>query len=455
MQRLSQAVAWIGAELRGADCAVSGACIDTRVLQPGQLFVALPGTRVDGHDFVRKAASLGAGAALVSRPLDIDFPQLIVPDVLAALQALGAAWRQEWAQLSGGRIVGITGSNGKTSVKTMLATVLAARAKTFATPGNLNNHIGVPLCLLNLRPQHRYAVIEMGANHAGEIAQLAAWAKPDVGLVNNAGDAHLEGFGSRDGVAAAKGEMFSALGADGVAVINGDDPYNGLWRELAAQRRQLVFGRNPEADIRAIDEHNAQDTQRFTLTIAQQQADVHLPLPGRHSVMNALAAAAAAHALGLDVADIAAGLSRVSPVSGRLQAQTLSSGVNLIDDAYNANPASLLAAIDVLAASTPPRHLVLGDMAEIGAGAAQAHTDAGSAARRSGIERFWGCGPLSRHAVTAFGDGARHFDDPLALAGELAVALGNRGTVLVKGSRSAGMERVVHQLMANQPGGGA
>lgn len=446
MQRLSQAVDWIGAVLQGRDQAITGACIDTRVLQPGQLFIALPGSRVDGHEFVRKAAALGASGALVSRPLDIDFPQLVVPDVLVALQALAAAWRQEWARMGAGQLVGVTGSNGKTSVKTMLATVLGGCAKTFATPGNLNNHIGVPLCLLNVRPEHRYAVIEMGANHAGEIAALAGWAKPDVGLVNNAGDAHLEGFGSRDGVAAAKGEMFTALGAEGVAVINADDLYNPLWRELAGQRKAVTFGRAASADVRAADEHNALAEQRFTLTMGGQGADVRLPLPGRHSVMNALAAAAVAHALGLDVATIAAGLARVSPVSGRLQAHTLPGGVSLINDAYNANPASLLAAIDVLAASAPPRHLVLGDMAEIGAGAARAHSDAGEAARARGIEWLWGCGPLSRHAVEAFGDGARHFDEPLALAGELASVLGDHGTVLVKGSRSAGMERVVHQL---------
>lgn len=446
MQRLSQAVDWIGAVLQGRDQAVTGACIDTRVLQPGQLFIALPGSRVDGHEFVRKAAALGASGALVSRPLDIDFPQLVVPDVLVALQTLAAAWRQEWARMGAGQLVGVTGSNGKTSVKTMLATVLGGCAKTFATPGNLNNHIGVPLCLLNVRPEHRYAVIEMGANHAGEIAALAGWAKPDVGLVNNAGDAHLEGFGSRDGVAAAKGEMFTALGAEGVAVINADDPYNPLWRELAGQRQAVTFGRAEGADVRAADEHNALVEQRFTLSMGGQGADVRLPLPGRHSVMNALAAAAVAHALGLDVATIAAGLARVSPVSGRLQAHTLPGGVSLINDAYNANPASLLAAIDVLAASAPPRHLVLGDMAEIGAGAARAHSDAGEVARARGIEWLWGCGPLSRHAVEAFGDGARHFDEPLALAGELASVLGDHGTVLVKGSRSAGMERVVHQL---------
>lgn len=446
MQRLSQAVDWIGAVLQGRDQAVTGACIDTRVLQPGQLFIALPGSRVDGHEFVRKAAALGASGALVSRPLDIDFPQLVVPDVLVALQTLAVAWRQEWARMGAGQLVGVTGSNGKTSVKTMLATVLGGCAKTFATPGNLNNHIGVPLCLLNVRPEHRYAVIEMGANHAGEIATLADWAEPDVGLVNNAGDAHLEGFGSRDGVAAAKGEMFTALGAEGVAVINADDPYNPLWRELAGQRKAVTFGRAEGADVRAANEHNALAEQRFTLTVGGLGADVRLPLPGRHSVMNALAAAAVAHALGLDVATIAAGLARVSPVSGRLQAHTLPGGVSLINDAYNANPASLLAAIDVLAASAPPRHLVLGDMAEIGAGAARAHSDAGDAARARGIERLWGCGPLSRHAVEAFGDGARHFDEPLALAGELASVLGDHGTVLVKGSRSAGMERVVHQL---------
>ncbi len=444
MQRLSQAVEWIGAELVGADAPLTGACIDTRQLQAGQLFVALPGARVDGHDFVRKAASLGAGGALVSRPVDCALPQLVVPDVLAALQQLAARWRQLWAELSGGLLAGVTGSNGKTSVKTMLATMLQRRFEVFATPGNLNNHIGVPLCLLNLRPQHQRAVIEMGANHAGEIAQLANWARPDVGLVTNAGDAHLEGFGSRDGVALAKGELFAALGRDAIAIINADDAYAEDWRRLAAPAQVIEFGRGA-AHVRAAEEVNAAAEQRFAICRQGDQQPVVLGLPGRHSVMNALAASAAAMAMGLELADAAAALAQMQPIGGRLQAQDVG-GVHVINDAYNANPNSVAAAIEVLASRVPARHLVLGDMAELGAGAEQAHRQVGVLAREQGLEALWCCGPLSRLAADAFGAGAYSFDSPVELAAALRAQIKPGDSVLIKGSRSAGMERVLALL---------
>ncbi len=442
MQRLSQAVTWIGAELRGADAQLSGACIDTRRLQPGQLFIALPGEQVDGHDFVRRAAALGASGALVSQPVSSDFPQLVVPDVLVAMQQLAANWRREW----GGTVVGITGSNGKTSVKTMLAAILARSRSIYATPGNLNNHIGLPLCLLNIRPEQQLAVLEMGASHAGEIAALAAWAAPDYGLITQAGDAHLEGFGGRDQVAAAKGELFQALAPGGLALINADDAYASFWQELAAPTPILRFGRSPEAEVRALDERNTAAQQQFVLRIGDEAEDVHLSLPGRHSVMNALAAAAVAHALGVSLPEIAHALAQVQPVAGRLQVQQLPNGVNLIDDSYNANPGSLRAALDVLMASPGPRHLVLGDMAELGADGPQLHAQAGLAAAEAGVDQLWACGPLSAEAARAFGHPARSFAQRADLAQALQQVLGEGGTVLVKGSRSAGMEQVVALL---------
>ncbi len=443
MQRLSQLAAWLGQELNGADAPLTGACIDTRKLQPGELFIALPGERVDGHDFLRKAAALGAAGALVARRVDLEFPQLVVPDVLAAMQQLAARWRVEW----GGRVVGVTGSNGKTSVKTLLAQLLSRRHTVYATPGNLNNHIGLPLCLLNLRPEHAIAVLEMGASHAGEIAAMADWARPDVGIVTQAGDAHLEGFGSRDGVARAKGEMFAALGEQGIAVINLDDPYRALWQSLAAPARVLGFGRGADADVRASDEDNRPLEQRFTLHLAGAAHRLSLPLPGRHSVMNALAAAAAAQALGLPEDDIRAGLEQAGGVSGRLQLRPLPGGGQLIDDSYNANPGSVRAAIEVLAACAPPRHFVLGDMAELGGSAEAAHRQAGTDMAAAGIERLWTCGPLSALAAEAFGPAARHFQEREALCVSLRDALEPGCTVLVKGSRSAGMDRVVEALV--------
>lgn len=442
MQRLSQAASWIGAQLHGADASWRGAAIDTRKLAPGQLFIALPGTRVDGHEFVRKAAALGAAGALVSRPVDIDFPQLVVGDVLAAMQALGQAMRQHW----GGRIVAVTGSNGKTGVKTMLATILGQDQPVFATPGNLNNHIGVPLCLLNLQPEQRLAVLEMGASAQGEIAMLAALARPDVGIVTLAGDAHLQGFGSRDGVAAGKGELFAALAADGVAVINADDPYCRSWQALATHCAQRLFGRAADADVRAEEEEHAPLRQRFVLCMDGQRHPVSLNLPGAHNVMNALAAAAGAAAMGASPAQIVAGLEAVRPVPGRLSAQELPGGVLLIDDAYNANPGSLQAAIAVLAECPAPRHLVLGDMGELGGDAERLHADVGAVAADAGIEALWACGPLSAAAVRRFGERGRHFTDRKALAEALREALTPGASVLVKGSRSAGMDEVVTLL---------
>jgi UDP-N-acetylmuramoyl-tripeptide--D-alanyl-D-alanine ligase len=455
MQRLSQAVEWIGAELIGHDCAVTGACIDTRALQAGQLFVALPGEKVDGHDFVSRAAALGASGALVSRRVDIDFPQLLVADVLQALQQLAVAWRSEWAQMSGGKIAAITGSNGKTSVKTMLANILARSHQVYATPGNFNNHIGLPLSLLNVRAEHQMAVLEMGANHAGEIAQLAAWTAPDCGVVTQAGDAHLEGFGGRDQVALAKGEMFAALSPQGTAIINADDAYFELWQSIAAHTSVLSFGRAAQAQVRALDESNGPQIQDFKIQLADGQWPVSLPMPGRHSVMNALAAAAAAQALGVGSQDIIKGLSDMQAVAGRLQPSRLPCGAQLIDDSYNANPASFRAALDVLVASSTPRHLVLGDMAELGEAAPRLHREAGAAVAASGIEHFWTCGPLSELAARTCREQSdavqvQHFPDRASLAFELLASLDAQGTVLLKGSRSAGMEHVAHYLQRGQ-----
>lgn len=450
MERLSDAARRLGVPLQGADALFSRVVTDTRALQPGDLFVALAGERFDAHDFLAEAAAKGAVGALVSRPVDALIAQLVVPDTLAALQRYAASWRRHF----GGPVIGVTGSNGKTTTKQLLAAVFAARGPVLYTEGNLNNHIGVPLTLCRLRREHRTAVIEMGANHAGEIAALARLARPGVGIVTQAGDAHLEGFGSREGVARAKGEMFAALNG-GVAVINADDAYSQLWTRLAGDNRIVSFGFAGHADVRADDLSAGPDGSRFTLLTPDGEAEVSLPLPGRHNVANALAAAAAGYALGLDTATIAQGLARVEAPKGRVAIKTSASGARLIDDSYNANPTSLNAAMELLAREPGQRLLVLGDMAELGPEAARLHAEAGRRARALGLDGLLTLGPLSAEAAKAYGGNGQSFVDLEALVASLRGRLAPGTTVLVKGSRSARMERVVAALMdnnSNKPG---
>ncbi len=435
-----------GAQVRGSWPAALGACqIDTRKVQPGDVFLALPGTRVDGHDFVAAARNAGAAGALVARPVDDPLPQLVVADVEVALQQLAAAWRARWP----GRVLALTGSNGKTTTKEMIAAILSQVAPVCVTAGNLNNHLGVPLTLLRLREEHAFAVIEMGANHAGEIDQLCGWAKPDVSLVTLAAPAHLEGFGSVEGVARAKGEIFAALGADGTAVINAADAFAPLWRSLAGGRKVVDFGA-PGAQVQAAQVQADSAASRFDLVIGETRVPVCLSAPGQHNVHNALAAAAATTALGISATQIAAGLQAFRPVSGRLQRIELSGGRVLWDDSYNANPSSVGAAIDVLSSQTPPRLLCLGDMAELGVDAEALHGRVGQQARERGIEAIWTCGTLSRQASTRFGEGGRHFDHTEALTEALLAEGAMFRSILIKGSRSAQMDKAVAALQQEQ-----
>ncbi|MBL6750160.1 MAG: UDP-N-acetylmuramoyl-tripeptide--D-alanyl-D-alanine ligase [Nevskia sp.] len=453
MERLSDAARRIGARLHGADAAFQRVGSDSRSLRRGDLFVALRGERFDGHDYVLRAASLGAAGALVSHVVEGGPPQLCVDDTLAGLQAYAASWRRDFEL----PLVAVTGSSGKTTTRQMIAAVCAARGPVLSSQGNLNNHIGVPLTLLGLRGAHRTAVIEMGANHAGEIARLCQIAVPDVAVVTQAGDAHLEGFGSREGVARAKGEMFAALGGRGVAVINRDDAYFELWRGLAGAAAVISFGLREGADVTArdidlqarLDGGEAGAASRFTLVTPHGEARVELPLPGRHNVANALAAAAAGLAVGLEPPAIAAGLGRVAAVSGRLNWCAARGGARLLDDSYNANPTSLRAALELLAGLPGQRWVVLGDMRELGADEAALHEDAGRAARALGLERLYTTGALARHAADGFGPHARHFDTQQALVEALQDDIAEAGAgvaVLVKGSRSSRMDRVVAAL---------
>jgi UDP-N-acetylmuramoyl-tripeptide--D-alanyl-D-alanine ligase len=451
MERMSDLARRLDAPLHGDDVRFTRVATDTRALAPGDLFVALKGERFDGHDFLEQARAAGAVGALVSDVQPSQLPQVIVPDTLAGLQDYASSWRGDFHV----PFVAVTGSNGKTTVKQMLGAIFARRGPVLATVGNLNNHIGVPLTLLAMREEHKTAVIEMGANHPGEIARLAQIARPEIGVVNNAGDAHLEGFGSREGVARAKGELFEALG-HGIAVINADDDYAPLWHELAGGADVLTFGLAEHANVRAVNPHpeppEAPTRMEFVLQTPEGLQGVTLPLPGLHNVRNALAAAACAVALGMDARDIAAGLMSVRPAPGRLSWRRAHNGARLLDDTYNANPSSLRAGLELLAAVQGRRWLVLGDMGELGRGTEQLHFAAGEEARSLGIERLYAMGPLAREAAKGFGTGAVHFEDVGALVAEVRERLAPDVALLVKGSRSSRMERVVAGLTGEESG---
>ena len=457
MMRLSEAAHAIPAELRGEDRAFDAVGTDTRALSPQALFVALKGDRYDGHDFISQAVQKRAAGAMIQksglgiedRGLSGRLPLLIVDDTKKSLGTLAAYWRNKFDM----PLVALTGSNGKTTVKEMLASILreACSAQTpvldpqscvLATRGNLNNDIGVPLTLLELEAGHRYAVIEMGMNHAGEIRYLARLAAPDVALINNAGAAHVEFLGSVEAVARAKGEIFEGLKPDGTAVINADDRHAGLWRELAGGRSVVDFGIEHRAAVSATYQLSWLESE-IVLKTPQGVARALLKAPGLHNVRNALAASAAAVALKVPAPAIAKGLERFSGTRGRLQRKAGVRGAMLIDDTYNANPDSARAAIAVLAQAPGKRLLVLGDMGELGPGAAEMHAEVGRRARESGVERLLTLGELSAHATRAFGPGARHFTRIEELLAEIENALAPDVAVLIKGSRFMRMERVV------------
>ncbi len=444
-----------GGRLAGADAAFTDVVSDSRTLAPGQLFVALSGPKFDGNDFVAAAQAAGAAGAVVSTAQPAALPQIVVRDTQAALEQAARAWRAHF----GGPLIGVAGSNGKTTAKEMTAAILAQAGETLATRGNLNNHIGVPLTLLRLTPAHRFAVIEMGANRAGEVAALVALARPSVGLITNAGAEHLEGFGSLEGVARAEGEMVAGLGDAATAVINADDAFAGLWRR-STLARVVSFGMRVRADFSASEVQATVGEggfrTRFCLTAPQGSAAVELALGGAHNVANALAAAAAAASAGATLEHIAAGLATVRAVPGRLQFKQTRGGAWLIDDSYNANPSSVRAAIEVLATLSGRKWLVLGDMGELGDFATEAHSSIGEFARAQGIERLYASGALMARAVESFGAGARWYPDTTTLTAALSEALAGAGPavrLLVKGSRFNRLERVVEALTGQAASG--
>lgn len=446
---LTELARTLAATLVGSDPGFMGVSTDSRALSAGELFVALRGPHHDGHAYVAEAARRGAAAAVVERPLEAGLPWLRVADALAALGAIASAWRNRFEL----PVLAVTGSYGKTTVKEMIAAIAASRGEVLATRGNLNNEIGLPLTLFGLDREHRAAVLELGASHAGEIARLAALCRPSVGLVTAAGPVHLEGFGSLEGVARAKGELYAALPQDGVAVINCDDPFAPLWRELAGARRIVGFGLGGGAEFRAEAIRQSLDAEgpvlEFRLLAPAGEVELRLALPGRHNALNALAAAAASWAAGWSLEEIAAGLARVRGIKGRMQLRKGRGGALLIDDSYNANPVALEAALEYATALPGETWLVLGDMLELGADSAALHAAAGRAARERGVTRLYAYGPQSAAAAEAFGAG-RHFSDADALAAELAAQLRGGVNLLVKGSRSMQLETVVERLLAGE-----
>lgn len=446
-RRLAEVAAATGGKLIGPDREFGRVNQDSRKLAKDDLFIAIKGENFDGHEFLAQAQKLGAAGALVQRQVDSSLPQVLVADTRKALGTYGAAWRRRFNL----KLVGVTGSSGKTTLKEMIASILKLSGATLATRGNLNNDIGMPLTLLELDASCRYAVIEMGTNHPGEIGYLAGLAAPDVSAITNAGPAHLEFLKDIAGVAKEKGAIYSHLAAGGTAVINADDTYAPLWREMAGKHAIRSFGFAPTADFHPAPgslQQEASGSWHFRLVSPTGEADVAVSLPGRHNVSNALAAAAAATAAGATLAEVREGLAQAPVTAGRLIVGEGMNGSRLIDDTYNANPLSLNAAAEFAVSLGGHTWLALGDMGELGPSAERLHAESGARLRALGIERLYATGPMSRHAVEAFGQEARWFESHEALSRALRSELKSGVTLLVKGSRSMRMERVVEALRA-------
>jgi len=450
----SAAARAVAGRLLGADVRFAAVSSDSRRIAPGALFVALRGENFDGHEFLAAAAAQGAVAALVDEAgaaqwsaQPAPLPLVVAADTRLALGALAADWRRRFTL----PLIAVTGSNGKTTTKEMIAAILRAAFgdAVLATVGNLNNDIGLPLTLLGLRSTHRAAIVEMGMNRPGEIGALSAIARPTVALVTNAQRAHLEGMGSLDAIAAEKGAIFDGLVDDGVAALNLDEPWAASWRVRHGSRRVVSFALEHAADVVASCRLHGLDNH-LTLDYAGERIEVDLALPGRHNARNALAAAAATLAAGVPLAAVREGLAAFRGAPGRLQRRPGVAGATLIDDTYNANPDSVRAAIDVLAATVGRKVLVLGDMGEIGEMSGQFHDEIGGYAKSQGVDRLLALGELSAIAAHNFGAGGQHCRSVDALLAALRPELGAETTVLVKGSRFMRMERITDAIAADK-----
>jgi UDP-N-acetylmuramoyl-tripeptide--D-alanyl-D-alanine ligase len=452
---LQEAAHAVSGRLVGEDRPYAALSTDSRTLAAGALFVALRGPNFDGAKFLAAALARGAVGAIVERAVpDVPLAQIEVPDPLNALQQLARAWRAQFSI----PVVGVGGSNGKTTAKEMTAAILARRGPCLATHGNLNNHIGVPLTLMRMEPSHRSAVIEMGANRIGDVAELVRLSSPTVGFITNAGAEHLEGFGDLDGVARGEGEMVSGLEPGAAAIINADDAYASYWRSVAATPRVITFGLVRPADFTAQNPVQAIErgefATRFTLKCPLGERSIVMKAGGAHNIVNALGAASAASAAGATLEDIAAGLADFRAVSGRLQLKAGLRDSWLIDDSYNANPSSVRAGLDVLRSVAGTTWLVLADMAELGEHASDSHAGLGRYARECGVKRLFAFGPESSRAVETFGSGGEWFPDADSLIRRLQAEIAPGVTVLIKGSRVNRLERVVQALSGGGAGAG-
>jgi UDP-N-acetylmuramoyl-tripeptide--D-alanyl-D-alanine ligase len=446
---LSKAAKAIDSSFNGDDIMFSGCSTDSRTIKNGNLFIALAGENFDGHDYVSVAEDNGASSIMLEREVNHTKPALLVKDTRKAMGLLAKSWRVELSI----PLVAITGSNGKTTVKEMVNSILSEISEVHATSGNFNNDIGVPLTLFGLNKKHQYAVIEMGANHPGEIEWLTSIASPNVAVITQCAPSHLEGFGSVEGVAKAKAEIYSGLQSSGTAIINADDEYANFWKESCEDLSQLSFGiESVDVDVRAknINILTESASIKFELICAQGAVEILLPLSGEHNVMNALAASACCLSLDVSLESIKNGLESMSPVKGRLQIKVGKQGVRIIDDSYNANPKSLTAALKVLSAYQGTRYLVLGDMGELGASAEQLHRDAGKLAKQLGIDKIFTLGELSINTLQGFGSDSFYCESHDELNETLKNHLDGDTTILIKGSRYMQMEKIVQALMEEQ-----
>ena len=448
---LSSVAEKINASIVGDDVVFSSVSTDTRRIRSGDLFVALKGENFDGHDYVDQAFEQGAVAAMVSHAVSEKLSQLLVNDTRLGLGDLAREWRKQVNP----RVVALTGSNGKTTLKEMLAAILSKENHVLATQGNLNNDIGVPLTLLRLQDEE-IAIVEMGANHVGEIDYLSRMAQPDVAILNNAGRAHIGEFGSEEAIAHAKAEILNGLNDQGVFIYNADSKWVPLWKKLASEVNSLSFGTSVEADYQLLDDYRLSWTESafYAVFIIEERQTGHqqlmrLPLAGKHNAMNATAAFAAARMLGVSPETISQCLQNLEPVKGRLKPVSGLQGQMILDDAYNANPDSVSAAMDVLITAPGRKILVLGDLAELGNDAEKIHADLGSLAFAKGIDVLLSCGEISRHAADSFDHKGQHFDTREALIEWLKAHTGKDDYVLIKGSRSALMDQVVDALSVN------
>jgi len=452
---LSAVAEKINASVVGDDVVFSSVSTDTRRIRSGDLFVALKGENFDGHDYVGQAIERGAVAAMVSHPVAVPASQLLVNDTRLGLGDIASEWRKQVDP----RVVALTGSNGKTTLKEMLAVILSKENHVLATRGNLNNDIGVPLTLLRLQDEE-IAIVEMGANHVGEIDYLSRMARPDVAILNNAGRAHIGEFGSEEAIAHAKAEILNGLNDEGVFIYHADSKWVPLWKALASEVNSLSFGKSPQADYQLLDDYRLSWNESgfyalFTIEEKQtgHQQVVRLPLAGEHNAMNATAAFAAARVLGVSPEIISQCLKNLQPVKGRIKPVTGLQGQMILDDAYNANPDSVSAAMDVLVTAPGRKILVLGDLAELGNDAEKIHAELGSLAFEKGIDVLLSCGGISQNSSDCFDKQALHFETRETLIAWLKGNTGKDDFVLIKGSRSALMDQVVDALTVDDKNG--